>query len=77
MFGLRANRRVLGALMVGAIAMSGVTFMGCGETSETKTEIKQSTPQGSTDETVTSRVKQTGEAPPPPTGGTGAPAPKS
>jgi hypothetical protein len=67
---------VLGALMVGAIGMSGVTLVGCGETSETKTEIKQSTPQGSTDETVTSRVKQTGEAPPPPTGGTGAPAPK-
>jgi len=76
MFGLRANRRVLGALMVGVIATSGLTLVGCGDTSTDSTQIKQSTPGGTTTETIESKVKQTGENPPPPTGATPTPAPK-
>jgi len=74
MFGLRANRRVLGALVVSLFAASGL--VGCGETSETTTKLEQKTPGGTTTEQVTDKVKQTGDNPPAPTGATGAPAPK-
>jgi len=74
MFGLRANRRVLGALMVGLFATS--SLVGCGETAETSKEVKQTSPTGSTTETVTDKVKQTGDNPPAPTGTATTPAPK-
>lgn len=74
MFGLRANRRVLGALMVGLFATS--SLVGCGETSESTTKVEQKTPTGSTTETVTDKVKQTGDNPPAPTGTATTPAPK-
>jgi hypothetical protein len=74
MFGLRANRRVLGALVVGLSVTSGLA--GCGDTASDQTQIKQTTPGGSTTETIKSEVKQTGDNPPPPTGATPTPAPK-
>ena len=49
---------------------------GCGETMENKTKIEQTSPTGTTTETVTEKVKQTGDNPPPPVGATSEPAPK-
>jgi len=51
-------------------------LVGCGETAETSKEVKQTSPTGSTTETVTDKVKQTGDNPPAPTGTATTPAPK-
>ena len=59
---------LLSALLIG--------FVGCGETSKTEEKKVTETPTGTTTETHTDKVKQTGDNPPPPTGGTDAAAPK-
>ncbi|MEO6809660.1 MAG: hypothetical protein ABI353_11165 [Isosphaeraceae bacterium] len=61
------------ALAFGLLAPIGL--IGCGDANKTTTETTQSTPEGTTTESVTTETKTTGDAPPVPTGVSGEPAP--
>jgi len=74
MNGIRTTTRLITALVVGLGTTAGI--VGSGDTSETKTKVEQSSPGGTTTETITDKVKQSGNNPPPPTGAADAPAPK-
>ena len=65
MTGIRTMGTLIAGLAIGCGATIGI--VGCGETSETKTKVEQSTPTGTTTEESTNKVKQTGQNPPPPT----------
>jgi hypothetical protein len=65
MTGIRTVSTLIAGLAIGFSATIGL--VGCGETTESKTKIEQSTPGGKTTEETTNKVKQTGDNPPPPT----------
>jgi hypothetical protein len=70
---MRTATHLITALLVG---MGPLGLVGCGDTSETKTKVEQSSPTGTTTEETTNKVKETGSNPPPPTGATNEAAPK-
>ena len=74
MIRLEAKRLLIPALMVGLVAP--IALIGCGENSENKTKIEQTSPTGTTTEERTDKVHQTGSNPPPPVGATDAAPPK-
>jgi len=58
-------KRIVISLM--ALSMLSLGVIGCAEKAKTTTEVKQSTPNGTTTETTTREVQKTGENPPPTT----------
>ncbi len=54
-------------LFLMALSLSSLGTIGCADKAKTTTEVKQSTPNGTTTETTTKEIKQTGDQPPPPT----------
>jgi len=67
------KRLIASALILGLIGIAPAGLVGCGEKSETSTEQTVKTPGGTTTESTSTEVKQTGNNPPPPP--SGAPAP--
>jgi hypothetical protein len=61
---IRMNRFLPLALLLGLFAPVGL--IGCGEESKTESKTTTSTPGGTTTETQTSKINQSGENPPPP-----------
>jgi hypothetical protein len=70
---IRVQTKRLLSPLVALSLFAPLGLVGCGDTSETKTKTEQSTPAGTTTETQINKVNQTGNNPPPPTGGTEAP----
>ena len=68
------KRFLTAALIVGVCSTFGL--VGCGETSETKTQETVTAPGGTTTTTETKEIKSTGENPPPNTAGQTAETPK-
>ena len=64
-------RKLINLTMAGVLAMGlGMTLSGCTEESKTESQVTQKTPGGTTKETDTKKIQQSGDNPPPPTGKT-------
>ena len=63
------------AIALGLLAPLGL--VGCSDTNKTEETVKQKGPGGTSEEKVIKETKQSGENPPPPTGASGEPGPKT
>jgi hypothetical protein len=50
-----------------ALSLFSLGTIGCADKATTKTEVQRSGPNGTTTETTTKEIKQTGDMPPAPT----------
>ncbi len=65
------------AIALGLALSASTGLVGCSDESSKTTEVKQTGPGGTTTEKVTTETKQSGDNPPPATGTSGQPSPKT